>query len=54
MSDHREIYDLHWVTDLKRDIHKQWGRVMPVQRELTEVQLKVLSVFNLQRRVTKI
>lgn len=49
----RELCDLSWVTDLKRDIH-QLRRVTQMERELTEVQLKVPSMFNLQTRVTDI
>lgn len=39
---------------MKRDVHKLAEEGIPVEREPMEVQLKVLSTFNLQRRVTEI
>ena len=51
---HREQCDLSWVTDVKRDVHRLGEERIPMEREPMEVQLKVLSTFNLQRRVTEI
>lgn len=40
---HRDLCDLSWVTDSQRDIHKL-GDMIRVEGELTEAQLKVLSM----------